>query len=473
MPGYTLPDGVTLKNLLDATSHAELESLSAPFVAVRIRRLELGDGPKGNFDGDHLRAIHQHVFQDVFEWAGQTRGEAITLSDGTIATERRLLKKGGLPFLDGFEIAEALDAVGAELQAANHLRGLARKDFAERAADVMTRLNGIHPFREGNGRTQRCFLRELAKEAGHSLDFSVVSSERMIQASILANEQDDGSMMRRMFDEISDPDRVANLRRGIAALEKADFDWNGHYVATVEPGHTVELVLAGISGEQFMARTRSEILFGDVRHLPAPTPERGQSFVITVPAATRENPRIDSERGRWESLPLEELRAEVLQLRPDVAGVLSARPKIQAAREAREAAAERLSIAEAEERVAGKKAAELRERITEMRDSAPWRTFLHDRDLVIWTGLREQEVVELAARSEWTETLLRAEEDRTDLAIAAEREEVAIAVVSDEIEKALAPQMLRYELATEILTEREGLNQGLEEEIDGDLSLGL
>ena len=75
------------------------------------------------------------------------------------------------------------------------LRGLTRETFAVQAADLMAELNAIHPFREGNGRTQRLFMRELAKGAGHNLDFAVVSKERMLQASIAANEQGDPAMI--------------------------------------------------------------------------------------------------------------------------------------------------------------------------------------------------------------------------------------------------------------------------------------
>jgi cell filamentation protein len=51
-------------------------------------------------------------------------------------------------------------------------------------ASFMNGLNILHPFREGNGRTQRIFMEKLAKNAGFDLDFSKVSKEIMIQASI-------------------------------------------------------------------------------------------------------------------------------------------------------------------------------------------------------------------------------------------------------------------------------------------------
>jgi cell filamentation protein len=322
VPGYTLPDGFTLKNKFGETDEGKLAVLEADAVRRRLFELELEPPAAGNFDAEHLKAIHGHLFQDAYEWAGHTRDERVTLSDGTIATEPILSKPDGQPFLAGPAIPAALDDIGAKLRESDNLRGLSREEFAERAADVMIELNNVHPFREGNGRTQRTFIRELAKEAGHNLDFSVVSQERMVQASIAAHEQNDPSMMRRMFDEISNPERAALLRDGIEKLQAA-FDrnsertgekpahWNDIYLATVTPGHNAELVLAGVAGSQFMARTGHEILFGKTSDLPEPRPERGQTFALAHPSQGQERQRDskdDSEQPRGEDQLQEDLR---------------------------------------------------------------------------------------------------------------------------------------------------------------------
>lgn len=212
MPGYTLPDGLTLKNKLGLDNHEAIEGAETDYVKDRQLEIQLGQGPAGNFDAAHLKVIHRHLFQDVYEWAGHTRDERFRLSDGTIASEPVLRKIDGKPFMEGSQMAARLDLIARKLVQENYLRGLQREEFASRAADVMVDLNGVHPFREGNGRTQRTFVRELAQQAGHKLDFSVVSRERMIQASIAGDENGDPSMMRRLFREISDPVRVAALR---------------------------------------------------------------------------------------------------------------------------------------------------------------------------------------------------------------------------------------------------------------------
>ncbi len=242
--------------------------------------IALGHGPSGQFDAKHLKAIHRHLFQDIYEWAGHTRDEKVALADGTVATEPLLRKMDGKPFVAGSRIPAALKRIADALRRSNYLCDLPREEFATRAADIMVGINGAHPFREGNGRTQRVFLRELAKQAGHELEFSVATHERMVRASIAANEQGDNTMMRRMFNEIIDPARVAALDRAIEAFTRLKFPWNGHYLATAEPGHKVKVTMAGLAGVQFMARTTTAILIGQTANLPRPHPRRGETFTF-------------------------------------------------------------------------------------------------------------------------------------------------------------------------------------------------
>ena len=263
---------------------------------VRQLEIQLGYGPAGNFDAAHLKAIHRHLFQDVYEWAGHTRDERVQMPDGAIATEPFLRKVDGQPFMNGRLIAGELYRIAEKLVAAHHLRGLDRDDFAVRAADLMVDLNGVHPFREGNGRTQRTFVRELAKQAGQRLDFSVVSRERMIQASITGNESGDPNMMRRLFKEICDPVRVAALSKAIAALDQHGFAWNDRYIATTEPGHQVEVLLANVAGNQFMARTKTAILIGKTSDLPERRPEEGRGFTLQ-PTAWGDDRRSQEHTG--------------------------------------------------------------------------------------------------------------------------------------------------------------------------------
>jgi cell filamentation protein len=283
MPNYTYSDDPhsAIKNKLGARTHDQLDRLEGAYIAAREAEI-MDDRPiSGRFDAaGHLKAIHRHLFQDIFEWAGHTRDEKVTLSDGTMATEPLLRKIDGNLFMVAPMIPKTLAAIGEKLRAAAYLKALPRGEFAERAADMMIDINAIHPFRDGNGRTQRVFIRQLAEQAGHELDFSVVSRARMIQASVAANDHGDNSLMRRLFIEISNPARVAALLPAIEFFEAQGFPWNDHYLSTAEPGQSVEVTFAGPAGQHFMARTGSGILIGKVSDLPVPWPQRGQVFVL-------------------------------------------------------------------------------------------------------------------------------------------------------------------------------------------------
>jgi len=283
VPGYTIDDdpGGVLKNKLGIEAQDDLHRLEADYVRQREFDLRLHGGPAGNFDAGHLKALHRHLFQDVYEWAGHTRDEVVRLSDGTFANEP-FMHKGGAGFLAGPAIPVALENVARTLRDSDYLRDLSRQEFAYHAADIMAQINAIHAFREGNGRTQRLFMEELARQAGHMLDFTVVSHERMIEASVAANERGDPSLMRRLFDEISNPHRVEVLRTAEDALDRNRFDWNERYIATVEPGHPVDLTMVGIARDQFMAHTGSQILIGKTSDLPKPHPDRGETFTFVA-----------------------------------------------------------------------------------------------------------------------------------------------------------------------------------------------
>ena len=145
MPGYTLSDGLTLKNLLGATSHGDPEKFEARFVRERLRQLQTTGLPRQTFDITHLKAIHHHLFQDVFEWAGRSRDEKVRLSDGTLVTEPVMRKPGGKAFLAGAKIETALARLFTGLHSANLLKGLSRAEFAQKAAVFLAGWNWFWP----------------------------------------------------------------------------------------------------------------------------------------------------------------------------------------------------------------------------------------------------------------------------------------------------------------------------------------
>lgn len=157
--------------LINQAGLKDNESLSRfEDVATSFRIMELrAKGVTGKFDFQHLTEIHRHIFQDVYPFAGKVRQEDI--HKGFHFARHQFIESEGHRLLN-------------ELAAENHLKGLDADRFAERAAHYMAELNVLHPFREGNGRTIREFMRQLSRNAGYNLDFGLVPRQVVFEASV-------------------------------------------------------------------------------------------------------------------------------------------------------------------------------------------------------------------------------------------------------------------------------------------------
>jgi len=282
MPNYTYPESHVLKNKFGIQTAAALRAVEAAFLAARRAEIAAGFGPKASFDSAYLKALHQHLFQDVYEWAGLTRGEKITLSDGTVASETEFKKADGKDYLYARFLPTSFAQFDANLRQNHFWRGLERADFGRAVTDLITDFTAMHPFRKGNGRTLRIFLQELAREAGHTLDFSVVSRERLRHAAISLHELDDTTFYRGLIMELLDPERVAALRAAIDFFDAEKFPWNDYEIATPEPGQVAELVLTGVQGPYFIGHGSQQILVGKMSDLRGPAPKIGEAFTLAA-----------------------------------------------------------------------------------------------------------------------------------------------------------------------------------------------
>ena len=250
---YLYPGTDVLKNVPDLRDAEQLAAFEALNTAARAYEL-LQNPIAGEFDIAHLKAIHKHIFQDVFTWAGELRT--------TLLGKAEYLGHPPAWFTPPHLLEHEAERIFASLYRADLLRGLARVEFARQSAQLLAEVNRLHPFREGNGRTQRLFVDVLARQAGHELHFDVVSRERMVRASIEAQGGKLG-MMTRMFEEITDADRIQPLRRAIAFLSREKFNWNDTYIATTTAAESYSGELVARDGEAFMMRSDdNRILIG-------------------------------------------------------------------------------------------------------------------------------------------------------------------------------------------------------------------
>jgi cell filamentation protein len=169
---YVYSGTTTLRNRLEIRDPAELDVRERELVLQRITE----GAPGGDFDLDHLRAIHRHLFQDIYQWAGEVR----TLE----------IAKGGDQFQFRQYIETGMADVHRRLVAARFLAGLSREEFAQGSGEIMGDVNYVHPFREGNGRTQLQYLKQLAERGGHKIDLTRLPADLWIAASKAAQMRD-------------------------------------------------------------------------------------------------------------------------------------------------------------------------------------------------------------------------------------------------------------------------------------------
>ena len=181
---YTYSGTDVLRNLLDLRDPQQLAAFEANATAARL--IELDERPLvGRFDVAHLKSIHQHIFQDVYRWAGEFRTVNIS--------------KGGHLFGAAAFVGPASEELLRKLSEQRNLKALDAREFATRAGYYMGEINAIHPFRDGNGRTQREFIRELAIHAGFIIDWRRVTREQMTAASLESFKTGDSSEMAALI----------------------------------------------------------------------------------------------------------------------------------------------------------------------------------------------------------------------------------------------------------------------------------
>ncbi len=181
---YLYPGTNVLKNLRGLTDPESPGRFEARRTHRRLAEL-IGNALSGGFNLAHLKAIHRYIFQDIYESAGQFRTVNIS--------------KGGHLFGLADFLESSLQQVLMKLAAENHLVGLDVDAFGGRAAYFLGELNAAHPFREGNGRTQREFVRELGLKAGHYIDWRAVTAEEMTEASQQSHRSGDSSLFTKMI----------------------------------------------------------------------------------------------------------------------------------------------------------------------------------------------------------------------------------------------------------------------------------
>lgn len=224
---YLWEDGSCLRNKLGIKDPFEL-----PVAEYRLRAMRQGEIDRGEvdiprtYDKAHLQAIHKHLLQDVYDWAGKFRDVDMS--------------KRGDAFVPAHLLDKWTDKVSAKVRDRDWST-MSREEFVQSVADVYAYQNLTHPFREGNGAAGKVFLSHVAEMSPYRLDFDRVEKSEWNEASNAAYPED--------ITKSTDPDP----RKLYAVFDKATVERGSVLRADPELAMALEL-----QGETYAGVDKSE-----------------------------------------------------------------------------------------------------------------------------------------------------------------------------------------------------------------------
>jgi len=186
---YCYPNSNILKNKLNIKDAEKLKQVETQLVLIKLYELRQKE-ITGDFSKKHFISIHQFIFEDIYPFAGEFRKENIA--------------KDSFRFAEWQFIDEELERLCNLIKKENYLSGLSKEDLAKRLAYYLAELNVLHPFREGNGRTIREFIRQLALKNGYLFNLTNIASQDMLEASIksIYDETDLSNLILLCLEEV-------------------------------------------------------------------------------------------------------------------------------------------------------------------------------------------------------------------------------------------------------------------------------
>lgn len=181
---YCYKGSNVLINKLNIHDNKILKQAEEKIVATKLFILRQNTMIK-NFDVNHFKGIHKFLFEDIYPFAGKFRTENIA--------------KGFFSFAEWEFIEDELSNLLKKLNASNNLKNLKRDEFVKAIAYYLSELNVLHPFREGNGRTIREFIRELCYVNDYLFDLQKIEPEDFLNACIKSVV--DTSELENLIDE--------------------------------------------------------------------------------------------------------------------------------------------------------------------------------------------------------------------------------------------------------------------------------
>lgn len=188
---YTNRKGV-LHNLAKIEDERILLAYESLKVAKRVE--ELFENPIKIKDSNALLRIHRYLFQDIYDWAGEMRTVNIS--------------KDGKQFFEGERFHTAFKYINTQIEEYRIVEKIEKKQVAEKLAEILDTVNFLHPFREGNGRTQREFLRLLALEKGYILNLNPPDNRNIYDRYMYGTINSDVRVLAELIEQLIEQNKV-------------------------------------------------------------------------------------------------------------------------------------------------------------------------------------------------------------------------------------------------------------------------
>ncbi|WP_375684732.1 BID domain-containing T4SS effector [Bartonella sp. AP1QHHD] len=279
-----------LKRFLEKCSHDRQKAM------INLRAEPLPE----YFNSTYLCHIHQQLFKNTFVWAGHLRHIPFAFTDDSIAAMPEMKRmEWGNNFATGEEIPELLQKLDQTLAEKDNLQGLTREEFVKEATSLFYSLHKIHPFIDGNEHTEQVFFENLAKAAGHQLDFSLVTQKRMMAACSEAMQYSNTQLLKDLFEDISNPPKIRLLKEFMDHINNTGRNVDDRLVIATKAGETYIGTYKGCYSEGFILDVQGTYIIGSKDDL---TPERlktlkpGDIITFTAPNSKElENTLIPKE----------------------------------------------------------------------------------------------------------------------------------------------------------------------------------
>jgi len=160
---HLIPGTNVLKNIPGITNQKILDRFELLSFLAR-----LDTTPEGDFSANHLKRIHAHTLQDVYEWAGEFRNVPIEKGISVFCRPEFIAQEAK-------KITESIDLP--------KLKEMNFKEFSKELAEIVGELNAVHPFLDGNGRAIRVYAQKLSKAVGYELNVAELRGESWNEAS--------------------------------------------------------------------------------------------------------------------------------------------------------------------------------------------------------------------------------------------------------------------------------------------------